>query len=345
LKQIFVHCGLHKTGTTALQSVFMRKAEALAHWAGVLYPKTGRLDTLGGGHHNIAWQMSRDRRFDVNRGTLAALVDEINAFNGNVVLSSEDFESILGERPLIDRFVAGLSTTKAALNFVVYLRNQMSYCESIFIENLGQNIGEEYPRYVRDITRNGYLSLSDWFFQFDYAHMLNLAAGADIRLIVRNFHAIQPRSVVADFLEIAGIDPAPFADSLEYRSNERLPTQQALRFFYRNRLGRALGEREVQSVKIISDMIGERPLVSLPATRTAFRNNFASGNQKVCATYNLPADGLDLRLAGITGADPVFYEALFSFELQTVIATMRNMLRDGKPEAAQQLAAAFVKTI
>jgi hypothetical protein len=345
VKQIFVHCGLHKTGTTALQSVFMRKAEALAYWAGILYPKAGRLDTLGGGHHNIAWQVARDRRFDINRGTLATLADEINGFDGNVVLSSEDFESILSERPLIDRFIAALSSTKAELTFVVYLRNQMSYCESIFVENLAQNIGEEYPRYVRDITRNGYLSLSDWFFQFDYAHMLSIAAGADIRLIVRNFHAIQPRSVVADFLEIAGIDPVPFADSLEYRSNERLPTLQALRFFCRNRLGRALGEREVQAVKMVSEVIGGRKLTSLPATRAAFRNNFAGGNQKVCATYNLPAEGLDLRLTGEAGADPIFYETLFSFELQTVIAGMRNMLRDGKPEAAQDLAAAFVKSI
>ncbi len=341
MTQIFVHCGLHKTGTTALQTVLMRKAAVLAQ-NGILYPRTGRLDVLGGGHHNIAWQIARDRRFDPNLGTVEALVEEIKGFDGKIVLSSEDFESILGNRSLIDRFFSAFAGANPDVHFVIYLRNQMSYCESIFIENLSQNIGEEYPRYVHDIIRNGYLGLKDWSFQFDYAGMLKLAGASPARLIVRNFHEAET-GLLANFLDALQIDPALFEDSFEFRSNERLPTVQALRMFCRNRLGRSLGEREVQAVKIVNDLIGERRLRSTAATLAAFRDTFTGGNLEICLQYDLPPHGLDMNTHASFGEDVLNYEAIFSFELQHLVAAMRNLIIDGKLDEATTLAERFIR--
>ena len=84
---------------------------------------------LGHGHHNIAWQIMRDRRFMRTVGTIDDLASEVAHFDGDVILSSEDFELII-DCP--DRF-APLRLHPALrdreFTFVVYVRNQVAYAE------------------------------------------------------------------------------------------------------------------------------------------------------------------------------------------------------------------------
>ena len=113
---MFVHCGLHKTGTTAIQTAFAEHRDRLrAH--GVLYPSRGSHQV---GHHNLAWELTGDRRFDPAALTLARVVREIAAFGGDVVLSSEDFESILDRADLIAPLLRQLGTTRRDIRVVVY---------------------------------------------------------------------------------------------------------------------------------------------------------------------------------------------------------------------------------
>jgi hypothetical protein len=94
-RRLFIHCGLHKTGTKALQ-IFLRNNTKRLRDAGILYPYAGCLDSVASGHHNIAWQIARDRRFDKALGDIGALAKEIGNFSGDILLSSEDFEGALG---------------------------------------------------------------------------------------------------------------------------------------------------------------------------------------------------------------------------------------------------------
>jgi hypothetical protein len=86
----YIHAGTHKTGTKSLQAMLGANAKVLRE-AGVFVPLAGRIDRAFGGHHNIAWELRHDPRFDARYGTLAALWREIEAANAPAVcISSED---------------------------------------------------------------------------------------------------------------------------------------------------------------------------------------------------------------------------------------------------------------
>jgi len=52
-RRVVLHAGLHKTGTTSLQSFLFGAGEALRR-NGFIYPRAGAFEWLGGGQHNIA---------------------------------------------------------------------------------------------------------------------------------------------------------------------------------------------------------------------------------------------------------------------------------------------------
>ena len=339
MKKIFVHCGIHKTGTTALQTAFMQKSGVLRQ-RGILYPKTGRLDTLGGGHHNIAWEVSRDRRFVPHLGDITKLVEEIDAFSGNVVLSSEDFESALLNSSMMRNFIQRLGACNAEIYIVFNVRNQLSYCQSLFAENLGQNIGEEYMRYVDEITRNGHFRIKEWVFHFDYMALIESLSSLPVQLIVRNFHALVKQSSIADFLDLIELDDENFKEHIGYRSNERPPLLDAIKNFCVNRFNRPPGDREIMCIRTITGMIGGRKLINLPSTKTMFRDAFMEGNRKICEQFGFAVDGLDLPVG--SSETGVYYERLFSFELQCLILKMRNLMIAGQRQEAERSAEAFV---
>src|SRR5205807_1857279 len=104
---------------------------------GLLYPISGRPANSPEGHHNIAWQMGGDRRFRSSAGTLDDVASEISSFPGDAILSSEDFETILG---VPDRFLPLLEhplLKEHAFTIVLWVRDQASYLESLFFEMLG----------------------------------------------------------------------------------------------------------------------------------------------------------------------------------------------------------------
>ena len=123
-RRVLLHVGLHKTGSTALQRFLANAAEEL-RVRGVLYPVSGR-PANSEGHHNIAWQMGGDRRFRSFAGTLDDVASEISSFPGDAILSSEDFETILGT-PI--RFVPLLEhplLKDHAFTIVFWVRDQAS---------------------------------------------------------------------------------------------------------------------------------------------------------------------------------------------------------------------------
>ena len=93
MRKALLHCGLHKTGTTALQNALRDHAAELP-MVGYFVPRSGRIDALGGGHHGLAWRLTGDRRLGPG-DELAALERELGMHYGNPILSSEDFETAL----------------------------------------------------------------------------------------------------------------------------------------------------------------------------------------------------------------------------------------------------------
>lgn len=144
---VFVHCGLHKTGTTAIQVAFDQHREMLrAH--GVLYPCTGGWDH---GHHNLAWEITGDRRFKPAALTIAQAVAQIAAFDGTAVLSSEDFESFLHRPAGLAPLLQPLGAIGAEVCLVVYFRKRSAYTASLYAEMLGHGYPGTFDEFAREL--------------------------------------------------------------------------------------------------------------------------------------------------------------------------------------------------
>lgn len=333
-KKIFVHCGLHKTGTTALQEAFKNHEGALRE-LGILYPRSGRLDTLGGGHHALAWQLTGDRRYDPAFGGFADLQAELSAFDGNALISSEDFETLLDAPEDFHRLYQALSGSGREIVLVIYLRSQLAYCQSLFIENILQNIGSEYDIYVREICRFGRLPLREWVFQFDYLRLMTRVESLPVKTIFRNVHSLEQNSVIPDFLKILGTAPECFPIHIDRRENESTRPAQWLSEFLEARLNRPLSDLEKDGVEIIKGLIGVRHFISAPETIRKVKSTFAMGNNLLCSRYNLPITGLDISAPPpLHPATTVHYENIFSARLQNLLLQMSSELHAGNHGAA-----------
>jgi hypothetical protein len=206
--KLYIHGGLHKTGTKALQFFLQSNTEALQN-AGILYPDVGCTSSIGSGHHNLAWQLARDRRFDRALGGVEALALQIGNFRGDVLLSSEDFESSLGNPDAFSPLVQHAISTKRKIVIVLYVRDQISYLESLYCELLAHGLGEEYRLVANQIIAHQEYLVREWVFHFDYLQIARrFASIRDIRFVFRNFHTLTKGSICDDFCSLLTFTPA-----------------------------------------------------------------------------------------------------------------------------------------
>ena len=333
MPRLFVHCGLHKTGTTAIQRFMRDQADTLAG-AGVLYPTAGR-PGRSGGHHNLAWELARDRRYDPHWGNLATLAQEIAGFDGDVVLSSEDFESLLtmpdGLKPLAELAAAGGRT----LTPILYVRHQADYLESLYYQCLKAGFADDYSGFAQEAVARGEVRRNEWRFLFDFGRaleMLGRFAGGEVR--VRNYHVLEGGSVVCDFLGAIGVPRSLFSDeALKLRAHEREPLLIALARFYYNRVQRDLSRPEKRAVRMLGESL-EAAATPAPV-ELELANAFVFSNKSLCRRYGLPEAGL-VRAAE-NKAGPADLAKVFSLETQLAISALAEEL--DRPEAAARAAA------
>ena len=218
-RRLLVHAGLHKTGTTALQTFLASTADDLRKH-GILYPCSGVNKRFGMGHHNIAWQIARDRRFVSSSGTIDDLANEVAQFDGDVILSSEDFESIIDEPGRFAPLRRHPALREREFTLLIYVRNQISYLESLFLALLNQGVGEEFTLLTQSLLRERQLRVREWTFQFDYTSIYaRWAACGDANLIVRNYHQLVGGSTIADFFSTVYPDLPLEAADVALQSN------------------------------------------------------------------------------------------------------------------------------
>jgi hypothetical protein len=100
--RLFVHVGIHKTGTTSLQGYLARHRDALAK-AGLFVPKTGTLPQPGAGHHLLPWTLTgrhADQWAGVDPdGLWRTLAHELAASGcDHAIVSSEDLSHLTDEQ-------------------------------------------------------------------------------------------------------------------------------------------------------------------------------------------------------------------------------------------------------
>jgi hypothetical protein len=321
-KRLYIHCGLHKTGTTALQ-FFLRNNTERLRTAGVLYPNAGCLDLVGSGHHNIAWQMARDRRFKKEYGDVEALLKEIGNFGGDILLSSEDFESSLDKPGSFTALVRIANSTQRELVLIIYIRNQIFYLESLYCEMLKHGFAEEYKTLAEQVIERKMLSMKEWVFHFDYLRIArHVARIPNARVVFRSFHNLQNNSIFGDFKSVLALDPSPDGEAVNLRLHERDTPATSLTLFYQNRIGRSLRRAEMEILeRLCPDNF--RKIKTGDLLRKALANTFRKTNKILCWKYRIPCKGLISEeprdeIAGL----PARFERLFSFETQCVIREM-----------------------
>lgn len=120
-KRLYIHAGMHKTGTTSIQHALGRNVETLKQ-AGIISPESG-LYPLVRAHHHAVWSLYEHptHHYDAKHGRFVDLIAEIRQSDyDHFVISSEEF------------FVCGdaeLAKLKAILAddihpiWIVYIRN------------------------------------------------------------------------------------------------------------------------------------------------------------------------------------------------------------------------------
>ena len=309
MARVVLHAGLHKTGTTALQS-FLHGARDALRDRGIIYPSAGAFDWLGGGQHNIAWELAGDRRFEARFGTVDDVTREIAESGMDAILSAEDFESIM-HRP--ERFAKlrehpALHDREFVLLF--YVRDQAAYLESLYSEMLRHGVGATLEEFAAPLFGTGRIAFREWVFQFQYAAMhARLAAWGRMRVVARNYSS----SVVGDFVDC--VCPGLAVNAEPDRSNPRDPLGESLALWFANRQGRQASAEESATIERIVAAVGARPVALSSAFRNRLHGRFASSNAEFCR-----ATGMGPIAAEPPPADAVALDALFHQDTAHAIA-------------------------
>jgi len=134
-KNLILHVGRHKTGTSALQRFLCRKREELRS-QGIIYPSTGRI--VSGGemapaHHQIANLCNpKFTKRAAFYETQKSFFEEISGYDG-VIVSSEAFQNI--SRPtLLKKFFREFREFDVIV--IAYFREYLSYLVSTFAQRI-----------------------------------------------------------------------------------------------------------------------------------------------------------------------------------------------------------------
>ena len=232
----FLHAGTHKSGTTYLQS-FLQSNEYTLAGAGLYVPIAGRVSPSG--HHNIAWELTGDTRYDPSHGTVSDLLAELSSVGASrACVSSEDFEYLYGNPQALKTFRARLNEIGYAVKVLFYLRPQAEYAESLYAEFVRHGFTLDFPEFLELFAQSKLREcpISDYFVLLNpFAEVF----GTD-NLIVRRFrNARRPDQILIDFL--SRVLPGFAFGRGKYRvngfrENVSIPFSQVFQLFVRNNL-------------------------------------------------------------------------------------------------------------
>lgn len=158
--KIFLHIGLHKTGSTAIQSFLNKNRSLLLSKHKILYPNAG-LHTVA--HHLAAWSLwepSKRNSWAAEIGfsetaeqVFGSIIQEAKDENAEaIILSSEEFSSVYAfSIPKLASLLKGYE-----VELIVYLRRQDEYLES------------SYGQAVKDYTCKTTVDFYSWLHERNF---------------------------------------------------------------------------------------------------------------------------------------------------------------------------------
>lgn len=284
-KQIILHIGFPKTGTTSIQMWFTENTAALAA-LGVLYPGTGR-DEQGYhyGHHRLPRSLVESPLSELAAAwpDMEKLRDEMaNSPAQTIVISSEDFSTRL-QQSEVDFLAQHLADFDVRI--VCYVRRQDEFIISVWSTAVAY-YGESDP-----------LSCCLDHSWLDYAGTIVPWARAfgPGAVVLRVFERSQLAGgdAVEDFLSVCGIDASAGLTPLDHKHhNRRLPAHIALIQAYLN--AHKIDRATIARLSALSSMLDHRetgsPLFAR-GDRMALLAKHVEGNSSLAQSYLGRADG------------------------------------------------------
>jgi hypothetical protein len=145
-QHVFLHVGLPKSGTTYLQAVLGKNKDLLARRHRMLYPGAGWVDQVNA-VKDIRRLGNRRQRADV-RGSWAALVEEIAAWNGDAVVSMEWLCAASPEE--IERMVDDLAP--ATVHVVYTVRDLARNVPAFWQESMQNRQVWSWPEFLEGVA-------------------------------------------------------------------------------------------------------------------------------------------------------------------------------------------------
>jgi hypothetical protein len=147
-RQIIVHIGRHKSGTSALQHYFADRRDRLAE-LGILYPLAGATRRIA--HHDLARQCNQRLSDGADLPRIqAAMLAEITPRHDRIILSSEAFQNITDLSRLRD-FLAPFNVGE--IRVICYVREHLDYAVSGFRQFVQNQT--EFTTFARHAARQG----------------------------------------------------------------------------------------------------------------------------------------------------------------------------------------------
>ncbi|WP_417602102.1 hypothetical protein [Owenweeksia hongkongensis] len=187
-KQIYIHVGPAKTGSSAIQK-FMLQNPALLRELGIMYPPHTLMESgVSVGNYNAIYYENEKRNPSTNK--IAKLINLFEKSDARVLLlSSENFFGPINE----------LAEVIPQAKFIFYLRNPLTLAESLYNQNV-KNFGETEPFEIKTRRPN--------FGTIGHLRDFVKKYGSE-NLIIRYFDKsmFHRGNIINDLLFTMGIDP------------------------------------------------------------------------------------------------------------------------------------------
>jgi len=310
MRKLFLHIGTHKTGTTSLQTT-LSAHRLFLNQHGYYYPTAGVPAGLAA-QHNLAWELSQDARFQGKNGMVTDLWDEIANKPYDVIVSSEDFECAIYRNPdKVAEFVHMLGDRGFQVIIVVYLRNQVEYIRSLFLELLKHGYTEAFETFLNVGLKAGIIHWKHWVFPLDYDVFLDRLRGIHSGSIVVRSYDRMGCSVIDDFFHILNLVPIASDIDTAIRLNQQLSLAESFALFCQNRQGLPVDQA------VVSDLFAREDMVDFSSrTKTRILDRFHNSNLSVCNTNGvLPFELKAGESASFDGKLARTFDDIFSAEL------------------------------
>ncbi|MGD9900810.1 MAG: hypothetical protein AB7T22_16920 [Calditrichaceae bacterium] len=247
MKQVYIHIGPPKTGTTTIQhSLFLNRDKLLQN--GVYIPHTGSLVDKAH-HYNLGWELIGEKKFNKSKGTWGDLLDELRKVEvSKIILSSEGFIRCTDDN---------IRTMKEYLSdyetfIVFYVRRQDKKIQSQWAQ------GAKSP-YRPDVD----ITFLDWIenniYQFSFSdyyeiyHQWKRVFGDNILIRVVEKGQLQG-TLFEDFLTTIGVEnPQQYQTSNDMNVSPGIKTLSMI-LEYKRLLGTKIDEKKLlRIIRVIKD--------------------------------------------------------------------------------------------